>query len=203
MKIGPKFKIAKRLGAPIFEKTQTQKFRMKMEAGTPKGKKGNRNKSSYGLQLIEKQKARFTYGITAGQFGKYIKQVIDSKTVHAPEELYKKLETRLDNVVYRMGLSNTRRFARQIVSHGHIILNGVKNTVASTVVKPGDIIAIREGSKKTKTFADVPERLKSYTVQDWLSFDIDKMSGKMTKLPTLQGQDVLFDLGQVIEFSKR
>ena len=202
MKIGPKYKIAKRLGAPIFEKTQTQKFRLKLE-NAPKGKKGKKNVSSYGLQLIEKQKARFTYGITAGQFGKYIKQVIDSKTVHAPEELYKKLETRLDNVVYRMGLSNTRRFARQIVSHGHITLNGVKTTIPSAVVKKGDIVAVREGSKKTKTFADVSERNKSYTVQDWLSFDTDKMTGKVLKMPTLTGQDVLFDLGQVIEFSKR
>lgn len=202
MKIGPKYKIAKRLGAPIFEKTQTQKFRLKLE-NAPKGKKGKKNVSSYGLQLIEKQKARFTYGITAGQFGKYIKQVIDSKTIHAPDELYKKLETRLDNVVYRMGLSNTRRFARQIVSHGHITLNGIKTTIPSAVVKEGDIVAVREGSKKTKTFADVSERNKSYTVQDWLSFDTDKMTGKVLKMPTLTGQDVLFDLGQVIEFSKR
>ena len=201
MKIGPKFKIAKRLGAPIFEKTQTQKFRVKME-NAPK-KKGKKNVSSYGLQLIEKQKARFTYGITAGQFGKYIKQVIDSKTIHGPEELYKKLETRLDNVVYRMGLSNTRRFARQIVSHGHILINGVKNTVASTVVREGDVISVREGSKKTRTFHDYAERSKNHTLQDWLSFDGDKMSGKVVKLPTLQGQEVLFDLGQVIEFSKR
>lgn len=202
MKIGPKYKIAKRLGAPIFEKTQTQKFRLKLE-NAPKGKKGKKNVSSYGLQLIEKQKARFTYGITAGQFGKYIKQVIDSKTIHAPDELYKKLETRLDNVIYRMGLSNTRRFARQIVSHGHITLNGIKTTIPSAVVKEGDIVAVREGSKKTKTFADVSERNKSYTVQDWLSFDTDKMTGKVLKMPTLTGQDVLFDLGQVIEFSKR
>ncbi len=201
MKIGPKFKIAKRLGAPIFEKTQTQKFRVKME-NAPK-KKGKKNVSSYGLQLIEKQKARFTYGITAGQFGKYIKQVIDSKTIHGPEELYKKLETRLDNAVYRMGLSNTRRFARQIVSHGHILINGVKNTIASTVVREGDVISVREGSKKTKTFHDYSERAKNHTVQDWLSFDGDKMSGKVVKMPTLQGQEVLFDLGQVIEFSKR
>ncbi len=202
MKIGPKYKIAKRLGAPIFEKTQTQKFRLKLE-NAPKGKKGKKNVSSYGLQLIEKQKARFTYGITAGQFGKYIKQVIDSKTIHAPDDLYKKLETRLDNVVYRMGLSNTRRFARQIVSHGHITLNGVKTTIPSAVVKEGDIIAVREGSKKTKTFAEVAERNKTNTVQDWLSFDTDKMTGKVLKMPTLTGQDVLFDLGQVIEFSKR
>jgi small subunit ribosomal protein S4 len=201
MKIGPKFKIAKRLGAPIFEKTQTQKFRVKME-NAPK-KKGKRNTSSYGLQLIEKQKARFTYGITAGQFGRYIKEVIDSKTIHGPEELYKKLETRLDNVVYRMGLSNTRRFARQIVSHGHILINGVKNTIPSTVVKAGDVISVREGSKKTKTFHDYAERSKSLTIQDWLSYDADKMSGKVVKAPTLSGQDVLFDLGQVIEFSKR
>jgi len=202
MKTGPKFKIAKRLGAPIFEKTQTQKFRVKMETGT-KGKKGGKNRSSYGLQLIEKQKARFTYGITAKQFGKYIKEVIDSKTVHGPEELYKKLETRLDNVVSRLGLANTRRFARQLVSHGHITVNGVKNTIASTVVREGDIIAVREGSKNTKAFKDVSERHKNYTVPNWLSFDVDKMSGKLVKMPTLEGQDVLFDLGQVIEFSKR
>ena len=202
MKIGPKYKIAKRLGAPVFEKTQTQKFRVKMEAST-KSKKGPKTRSSYGLQLIEKQKARFTYGISAKQFGKYIKEVIDSKTVHGPEELYKKLETRLDNVVYRLGLSNTRRFARQLVSHGHILLNGVKNTIPSSVVREGDIISVREGSKKTNAFKELAERQKHYTVQDWLSFDLDKMTGKVLKMPTLEGQEVLFDLGQVIEFSKR
>ncbi len=202
MKIGPKFKIAKRLGAPVFEKTQTQKFRVKMEASS-KNKKGSKNRSSYGLQLIEKQKARFTYGITAKQFGKYIKEVIDSKTVHGSEELYKKLETRLDNVVYRLGLANTRRFARQLVSHGHITLNGVKNTIPSTIVKEGDVISVREGSKNTKAFKDLADIHKNYTAPNWLSFDLDKMSGKMVKFPTLEGQEVLFDLGQVIEFAKR
>ncbi len=202
MKIGPKYKIARRLGAPVFEKTQTQKFRVKSEAKT-KSKKGGKTRSSYGLQLIEKQKARFTYGITAKQFGNYIKEVIDSKTTHGPEELYKKLETRLDNVVYRLGLANTRRFARQLVSHGHITVNGVKNTVPSTRVYEGNVISVREGSKNTKAFATVAERAKNATVQDWLSFDADKLSGKVNKLPTLAGQDVLFDLGQVLEFAKR
>lgn len=201
MIIGPKYKIAKRLGAPIFEKTQTQKFRVKLESA-PRAKRG-KTKSSYGLQLIEKQKARFTYGITAKQFGRYIKEVIDSKTVHGPEELYKKLETRLDNVVYRMGLASTRRFARQLVSHGHVLLNGKKNTIPSAEIHENDVISIREGSKKTNAFKEAIERSKTYTMPNWLSFDIDKMSGKVTKLPVLAGQDVLFDLGQVIEFSKR
>lgn len=201
MIIGPKYKIAKRLGAPIFEKTQTQKFRVKLESA-PRAKRG-KTKSSYGLQLIEKQKARFTYGITAKQFGRYIKEVIDSKTIHGPEELYKKLETRLDNVVYRMGLASTRRFARQLVSHGHILLNGKKNTIASSQIFEGDVISVREGSRKTNAFKEAIERSKTHTIQNWLTFDIEKMSGKVTKLPILAGQDVLFDLGQVIEFSKR
>lgn len=198
---GPKYKIAKRLGAPIFEKTQTQKFRVKLEAA-PRAKRG-KTKSAYGLQLIEKQKARFTYGITAKQFGRYIKEVIDSKTVHAPEELYKKLETRLDNVVYRMGLANTRRFARQLVSHGHILLNGKKNTIPSAEIHEGDVVTVREGSQKTNAFKAAIEASKNYTMPNWVTFDMDKMTGKVTKLPTLAGQDVLFDLGQVIEFSKR
>lgn len=198
---GPKYKIAKRLGAPIFEKTQTQKFRVKLE-NAPRAKRG-KTKSSYGLQLIEKQKARFTYGITAKQFGRYIKEVIDSKTVHAPEELYKKLETRLDNVVYRMGLANTRRFARQLVSHGHILLDGKKNTIPSAEVREGSVVTVRDGSKKTNAFKEAIERSKNYTMPNWVTFDIDKMTGKVTKMPTLAGQDVLFDLGQVIEFSKR
>lgn len=201
MKIGPKYKIAKRLGAPIFEKTQTQKFRLKLE-NAPKAKRG-KTKSSYGLQLIEKQKARLTYGITAKQFGRYIKEVIESETIHAPEDLYKKLETRLDNVVYRMGLSNTRRFARQLVSHGHILLNGKKNTIPSAKIKEGDVISVREGSKKSKAFTELAEKNKNATLQNWVTFDTEKLTGKVTKLPTLVGQDVLFDLGQVIEFTKR
>src|SRR5690349_13683978 len=121
MKIGPKFKIARRLQAPIFEKTQTAKFKANSENKGRAGGAGRRPrpKSDYGHQLMEKQKARFTYGISERQFSNYANKVITKKSSISPQEkLFEELERRLDNVVYRLGLAKTRSAARQMVSHG-------------------------------------------------------------------------------------
>jgi small subunit ribosomal protein S4 len=149
MKIGPRYKIARRLGAPIFEKTQTAKFKARTgETRRPP------MRSDFGKQLIEKQKARFTYGVSEKQFSSYVKTVLESKTSVPVQKLLEKLETRLDNVVYRSGFASTRQFARQVVSHGHVLVNGRKLNVPSYVVKPGDMISIREGSKSNGIFKD-------------------------------------------------
>lgn len=201
MKTGPKFKIARRLGAPIFEKTQTQKFKAQAEGKTT-GKR-QMMKSDYGRQMIEKQKARFTYGISEKQFSKYIKNVIESKSIHPTNDIFVLLETRLDNVVARLQYVSTRRFARQVVSHGHILVNGRKVTVPSYTVRPDDIISIREGSKTTTIYKEFAEKVKEIVSPLWLTWDVDKKSAQVLRLPSIEGQDLLFDLGAVIEFYKR
>ena len=204
MKIGPKYKIARRLGAPIFEKTQTQKFKLRSGEGEKKGKGGGRGaKSDFGKQLIEKQKARFTYGISEKQFSNYVKKIIDKKSNTPANDIYASLESRLDNIVYRAGLVSTRRLARQVVSHGHILLNGRKNTVPSTAVKLGDEISIREGSLKTVLFSTLEEKIKSATTPVWLAWKAGEKKASILRAPSIEGQDLMFDLGAVIEFYKR
>lgn len=204
MKLGPKFKIARRLGAPIFEKTQTQKFKISTAARENNSKKRRGGpKTEYGKQIIEKQKARFTYGITEKQFKNYVLKALAKKNSSPVENLFVNFETRLDNVIYRAGLAQTRRFARQMVAHGHIIVNKKKVTVPSYTVKPGEEITIREGSQKTNLIPNFEEKLKTIQVPLWLTWNIEKKMVSMLRLPTAEGQELLFDLGSVIEFYKR
>ena len=148
MIIGPKYKIARRLGVPIFEKTQTQKYAIR--AGKRAESHGNKRKgvkSGYGLGMLEKQKARWSYGITSKQFTKYVKNAIGKKG-NSAELLIRTLEGRLDNIALRSSYAPTRQAARQMVSHGHLTVNGTIVTIPSYEVSVGDIIRIREGSKK-------------------------------------------------------
>lgn len=203
MKLGPKFKIARRLGAPIFEKTQTAKFKLSLEGKDQRKGKRPGAKSDYSKGLIEKQKARFSYGVSEKQFAKYVLNVIESKSITPVADLFIKLETRLDNVVYRLGLASTRQFARQAVSHGHILINGRKLNVPSYVVRVGDTISIREGSKNNGIFKELDEKLKTLQTPTWLTWNTDRKQASALRLPSLEGQDLLFDLGVVLEFYKR
>ncbi len=201
MKTGPKFKIAKRLGAPIYEKTQTQKFALS-EARTGRTKKRFSKMSDYKRQLIEKQKMRFTYGLSERQFRRYVDEAMD-KAAKPTEALYIRLELRLDNAVYRLGLAKTRRLARQIVTHGHITLNGRKMNIPSHKVKIGDVIGVREGSKGSVLFTELPESHDSATVPSWLKFDVKSLTGTVEGTPTFQQTETYFDPEQVLEFYSR
>jgi len=202
MKIGPKYKIARRLGASVFEKTQTAKFALRAER---KGRPTRRPKSktNYGTQLIEKQRVRFTYCLSEKQFRKYVDKVIEKKGVNPSEMLYSLLERRLDNVVAKANFATTRLAARQLVSHGHITVNGVKMTIPSYQVREGDIVAIREGSKEKTVFADLDERMKDSTSPNWLSVHQPKKEITITGTPTLVVTEVPFELQTVIQFYKR
>jgi small subunit ribosomal protein S4 len=202
MKIGPKFKIAKRLGAPIFEKTQTQKFTLSESRQGKTGKRRPGQASDYKRQLIEKQKMRFTYGLTEKQLRRYVDEAL-AKSNLPVQDLFNRLEMRLDNVVYRLGLAKTRRFARQMVSHGHVRVNGIKSTIPSQRVKMGDVISVREGSKQSIIFTSLPETHEAAGVPAWLSFDIKKLEGKITGAPTYNAAETLFDPEQVFEFYSR
>lgn len=201
MKIGPKYKIAKRLGAAIFEKTQTEKFALSQARAGRKFKRGGQA-SDYKKQLIEKQKMRFTYGITEKQLRRYIDEAI-SKSNQPITILMERLESRLDNTVYRLGLAKTRRFARQIVSHGHIFVNGKRLSIPSHKVKVGDVITVREGSKQSGLFVSIAETHESASVPAWLSMDIKKLVATVTGLPVYNPAETLFDPEQVMEFYSR
>jgi len=200
MQTKPKFKICKRLGAGVYDKCQTSKFTV----ATPKfGGAGKRPKAltEYGTQLIEKQKIRFSYGITEKQLSNYVKKASAVKGAGTADKFFENLESRLDNAVYRMGLAPSRRAARQMVSHGHFIVGGHKVTIPSYALSKGDVILIREGSKSKKIFENLEQKLKDYNSPSWLSFDVVKMEGKVLDKP--KNIETFLDLNAVLEFYSR
>lgn len=201
MKTGPKFKIAKRLGAPIYEKTQTQKFALS-EARAGKTRKRFSKPSDYKRQLLEKQKMRLTYGLSEKQFRRYV-DVAMEKSQSPIDHLFCRLENRLDNIVYRAGLAKTRRLARQIVTHGHITLNGRKMNIPSHEVAVGDIVAVREGSRESALFTNLAERHEATAVPNWIVFDIKNLSVKVDGTPKFQPTEAYFDPEQVLEYYSR
>ncbi|MEZ4195526.1 MAG: 30S ribosomal protein S4 [Candidatus Paceibacterota bacterium] len=201
MKIGPKFKIAKRLGAPIFEKTQTQKFALSQARGGRQVRRGGQM-SDYKRQLIEKQKMRFSYGITEKQLRRFVDEAI--KAGHQPiTSLMERLESRLDNTIYRLGLTKTRQQARQVVAHGHILVNGKKLSIPSHKVKSGDVISVREGSKTSALFNLLADTHEGAAVPAWLTLDIKKLSANVVGVPVYNPTETLFDPELVMEYYSR
>ncbi len=202
MKIGPKYKIARRLGAPVFEKTQTQKFALNLER-RGKSKGFGRPKTEFGMQMNEKQKARFVYILSEKQFSNYVKEALSKKSSSPTDLLFKFLELRLDNVVYRMGLAPTRLGAKQMVSHGHIAVNGKRVTTPSLRVSVGDKIKINDRSLNKPLFTNLDSRLKDVTVPSWIKFDNGKKIAEIVGSPILVKTENVFDLNTVIEFYSR
>lgn len=202
MKTAAKYKICRRLGPGVYEKCQTQKFVLS-EAKKAKGKKGARPKalSDFGRQLIEKQKVRLSYGLSEKQLSNYVEKATNTKGMPVTEKLAQLLETRLDNVVYRLGFAGTRRFARQLVSHGHFTVNGTKVTIPSYTVRVGDVIAVREGSRKSPAFADFDKKVKNYSWPNWLKLVPESLQGEVKALPKNDEQFLQFDT--VLEFYSR
>ena len=206
MRTGPKYKICKRLGSSVFEKCQTQKFMLSEERRVKsKGRGGRRPRSlsDYGRQLLEKQKVRYTYGLSEKQLSRYVKEATEHKGHDPIQTLLASLESRLDNAIYRIGLANTRALARQIVSHGHILVNKRKVTIPSYVVKEGDVIAIREGSREKILFQNLDERLKDYQSISWITFDLQKKEGEVKTAPHVDPKESVFDVGTVLEYYSR
>jgi small subunit ribosomal protein S4 len=195
-----KYKLCRRLGVGLFEKCQTQKFLARQKTGK---KTTMKRRSDYGNQFLEKQKIRFTFGVREKQFSNYINYAMShGKKGMTPADLLSQLlERRLDNVVYRLGLVSTRSLARQVSSHGHITVNGKKMTIPSYQVQKGDVIAIREGSKKTVLFQDIAVKLKAFKTPDWIKWDNDYSTATITDMP--KGTDPFLNPQSVIEFYSR
>ncbi len=160
--------------------------------------KGRKKQSEYGLQLNEKQKVKFIYGVLEKQFRKYYVMATKKHGITG-EELLSILETRLDNVVFRLGLANTRREARQIVNHGHILVNGKKVDIPSYIVKAGDIVALREKSKASQRMKDIQEANASRAVPKWLDMDKNTQTGKVVALPTREDIDYEVEEHLIVE----
>ncbi len=202
MKTGAKFKICRRLGTGVYEKCQTQKF-VQSEAKKTRVRKGGRPKalSDYGRQLIEKQKMRLSYGLSEKQLSNYVEKATHAKGTAVADKLIELLETRLDNVVYRLGFAPTRRFARQLVSHGHFTVNGKKLTIPSYAVRVGDVIAVREGSRKSIMFADFDKKVKNYTWPNWLKLVPESLQAEVSGMP--KNEEQFLQLDTVLEFYSR
>lgn len=201
MKIGPKYKIARRLGAPVFEKTQTPKYTLSLARKEKSSKRSKRPASEFGQELLEKQKARYTYGMSERQFGNYAGRALGAKD--PVQKLFSMLETRLDNALYRAGFAKTRAQARQAASHGHALVNGKRVTIPSILLKKGDKVSIRQGSVSSPLFAEVEERMKTVTVPAWLKVDPALREATVEGEPVYVPQEHVFDLGTVIEFYNR
>lgn len=204
MKLGPKFKICRRVGDRVFGKCQSTKFTV---SGTERVRRGGKHPkgspSEYALQLLEKQKARYTYGLTEKQFGNYVRSVRAKQGEDHANLLFKKLESRLDNAVYRLGLTNSRQAARQLVAHGHIILNNKRVRVPSVLLKTGDEIKIHPTSKNKKVFADLPEKIKSHTPPEWLLMNPETLVTVVKGSPIRGQSEANLDFVSILEFYSR
>lgn len=170
----------------------------------PPGQQAARRRrfSDRGLQLREKQKARYTYGTLERQFRRIFTQA-EKQAGITGENLLVLLERRLDNVVYRLGFADSRSQARQIVKHGHIMLNGHKANIPSCLVKEGDTISWREGSHKTEYYKQLTQTIESKVVLSWLSLDRQNLAGQILSLPTPEEIDVRFDSKAIVEYYSR
>ena len=177
---GPKTKISRKFGESIFGEDKSFEKR-----NYPPGQHGNNRrkpkKSEYAIQLMEKQKAKYTYGILERQFRNLFDKANSSKGVTG-EVLLQLCETRLDNIVYRLGITKTRNSARQLVCHRHITINGNVNNIPSTHVKVGDVVGVRE---KSKSLVLIDDSLSiSNNESEWLSWDKDNLQGTLVSVPT-------------------
>ena len=160
--------------------------------------RSNRKVSEYGLQLREKQKAKFIYGVLEKPFHNYYEKA-DMMKGMTGENLMRMLECRLDNVVFRLGFARTRREARQVVGHKFITVNGKRVNIPSYQVKAGDVVAIDEKHANTTRVKDIRETVGGRYVPDWLELDPEKLSGTVTQLPTREMIDVPVDEMLIVE----
>lgn len=185
--ISPRFKIARRLGVNVFGHPKALK----------RGVKYRKNVSVYGEQLIEKQKLKMYYGVLEAQFRRYVEEAFKA-TGNSGEILVTNLERRLDNVVYRLGFGSTLAQSRQIVVHGHIVVNDQRVDKPSFRVKPGDVIALRNKAHHISMFV---ENFKSTALPvNYLEKDIDKLFGKMIRLPEIDEIPIDVKISKVLEY---
>lgn len=204
-----KCKICRRVSQKLFlkgERCSSPKCPMVKRAYPPSfGKKRRKKVSDYGRALNEKQKLKHCYGLSERQFRKYVKEALTKrgKTEDVSNELIKKLEKRLDNVIFRLGFAKSRAHARQLVSHGCFLVNGKPVNIPSFELKKEDIITIKEEKKKNPVFSDLPTLLKKKEVSSWLKLNIEKLEGKSIGEPSLEEVAPPAEISVIFEFYSR
>ncbi len=200
---GPVCKLCRREGEKLFlkgAKCYSEKCPMVDRNFVPgQHGKGRKKTSEYGLQLRAKQKARRYYGVQEGQFHHYF-EMAEKKTGVTGENLLRILESRLDNIVYRLGWANSRAEARQLVVHNHFTLNGKKVNVPSILIKAGDVIAIKSGSRDSVKIKDVIEANSARPVPQWLDVNKETLEAKVINLPTREEIDAPIEEQLIVEF---
>ena len=192
---GPNNKQSRRLGFSLLESGKD----LKRPFGPGQhGKDRKKKPSNYSIQLAEKQKLRFMYGLNEKQFKRIVEDAGKMKGVHG-ENIFILLESRLDNLVYRAGFAMTRRGARQLVNHGHITVNGKKVDIASYLVKPGDVVAIREIRRDNPVVKENMEANSVRPLPEWLEVDREKMSGKVIRLANREDIDLPVEEHLIVE----
>ena len=208
---GPVCKICRREGEKLFLKGQrcfSPKCPFERDRGYPPGEHGRlsrfrrRRTSDYLRQLREKQKARRIYGVLERQFRRYFREA-ERRTGLTGENLLILLESRLDNVVYRLGFADSRAQARQLVQHGHFVVNGRRTNIPSYIVRPQDTIAVREASRKRTYFKERAQQLDEGAVLDWLSLDMGTMTARVLNSPAREDITVPLEEQLIVEYYSR
>lgn len=205
-----KCKICRRLGDKLFlkgEKCLGSKCAMIKRPFAP-GQKAKKRRSAlteYGREMREKQKVKKWYNISESQFKDYVFEVMENRGsgIDVASQLIAKLESRLDNIVFRMGWAKSRGQARLLVTHGHFLVNGKKVDIPSYRISVGDAISIREGSKGKEILKDLPETMKKYSLPKWLSYDGDKIEGKVMRYPTPEDVQLPSEVSTIFEHYSR
>jgi small subunit ribosomal protein S4 len=205
---GPACRICRRFGDKLMlkgEKCPTPKCPLEKRNTPPGGRSSTRRRggtSDRGLQLREKQRLRFSYGVLERQFHRFFDEARKSPGATG-QTLLILLERRLDNVVYRVGFADSRAQARQVVRHGHIVVNGRKTDIPSFLVKSGDVITWRVTSKKTEYYKTLAEVVEERVVPQWLSLDKESMTAKVLNLPGKDDVQAEFNAKAVVEYYSR
>ena len=199
-----KCKICRRLGIVLFPKCK-KFFARKPYPPGEKRKKRSSSLSEYGKELKEKQKLRYWYNLSEHQFRKYVKEVLEKrgKVEDASSLLIKKLERRLDNVIFRLGFATSRSQARQMITHRHFLINNKIINIPSYQVKVGDIITVKPSSRKKSPFCNLPSLLKKYNFPSWLKFDIKELKGEVVKEPSTEECIPPIEISSIFEYYSR
>jgi small subunit ribosomal protein S4 len=208
MKLYIPSRIARALGERFFFKPNRDNSPKSAQIRRPyppgmHGKRSRRGGSEYGVSLAEKQKVRYLYGVSDSAMKRYVREAGRDRKKIKTEALMQLLERRLDNVAFRLGLAPSRRIARQLVSHGHITVNGKRVRTASFAVRPGEIVAIHESVKSGSQFAATALSLKKYDPPAWLAVDPELAQGSMKRLPATEDNTMFYNLDKIIEFYSR
>ena len=198
---GPRVRISRKYGVPIFGPSKYLE-RRSYPPGIHGPKKSRRKQSDYGIGLAEKQKLRYQYGLMEAQFRRMFEKARKKRGVTG-ETLLQLLETRLDNVVYRIGFATTRPSARQMVNHGHVRVNGRKVSAPSCNVKPGDIIDVRDTAATRQLATKGLESAQIRPAPDWIAFNRDAMRAQIQRMPTRDDIQPIVNVQLIVEFYSR